>query len=96
MTGGSLPGTVVALGGWDNNHNPLASASRYAPGAANNWTQLPDMSPYGFGQRNKLAAATLNGTVFALGGSNLASVEAFDLAAGAHWTLLAASMTTPR
>ena len=50
--------------------------------------------------RQSLAAATLHGTVFALGGANntatLASVEAFDLAAGAHWTLLAASMTTPR
>ena len=88
---------VVALGGGPWN-NPFASASRYAPGAANNWTQLPNMTT----PRQSLAAATLHGTVFALGGlkvsSNtyLASVEAFDLAAGAHWTLLAASMTTPR
>jgi len=75
----ALDGKLYFVGGW-NDSGSLNLAERYDP-ATNQWQTLAAMSA----ARTGVAAAVLNGKLYAIGGAGLSSVEIFDPATG-QWT----------
>ena len=66
-------GRIYVLGGEGSNSNPSTTVEAYDP-SSNTWTNVAPMNV----AREDLAAVTLNGNLYALGGDANGTVEAYD------------------
>jgi N-acetylneuraminic acid mutarotase len=96
---GVINGTLYAVGGYDANHNPVATLEAYDP-VADSWTTKTPMPT----ARGALGAAVIAGVLYAIGGcttqgcpddlGDVGTVEAYDPSTDS-WTTKA-PMPTPR